>query len=255
MVDNGSTDGTVAALRHIDQRVTVIALDRNAGAAGRNIGVRRAHTPYVAFADDDSGWEAGSLARAARIMDQHPRVAVIAARILVGDERIVDPVCAEMARSPLGDDTSSPGRPVLGFVACGAIVRRDAFLSVGGFDEHYGVGGEELPVAVALAAGGWSLAYVDSCVARHWPSPIRDVAARRRAVTRNDLWSWWRHRRWSTALRLTARVAATARRDAAVRAGLLEALRRALPVLRGRRRVSRSLERQLMLLDSRSDWH
>jgi GT2 family glycosyltransferase len=253
VVDNDSSDHTLTALDGLSARVTVIGLDHNAGAAGRNVGVRHATTPYVAFADDDSAWAPGSLACAARILDAHPRLAVVAARILVGDDGTIDPVSSAMAASPLAGDASLPGRPVLGFVACGAVVRREPFLAVGGFDEHYGVGGEEHPVAVALAAAGWSLAYVDTCIARHWPSPVRDVEARRRTMTRNDLWSWWRHRRWWTAVRLTARVAGAARRDPVVRAGLCDALRGAAPVLRARRRVSRSLEQQLELLDARPD--
>lgn len=94
--------------------------------------------------------------------------------------------------------------------------------------------------------------YVEACVARHWPSPVRDMTARRRAVTRNDLWSWWRHRRWWAAVRFTVGVVAAAASDAAVRAGLRDALRRAGPVLRQRRRISRELERHLAMLDVRA---
>src|SRR4051794_11762174 len=46
----------------------LVRLGKNQGAAARNVGVRRARTPYVAFADDDSYWTPGSLARAAELM-------------------------------------------------------------------------------------------------------------------------------------------------------------------------------------------
>ena len=39
VVDNGSSQHPVGVLEHLDQRVRVIRLGRNAGAAGRNIGV------------------------------------------------------------------------------------------------------------------------------------------------------------------------------------------------------------------------
>jgi hypothetical protein len=48
-----------------------------------------------------------------------------------------------------------PGPPVLGFIACGGIVRRAAFLEVGGFNSRLGVGGEEELLAVDLTARGW----------------------------------------------------------------------------------------------------
>ena len=64
----------------------VVRLDSNLGAAARTIGVERARTPYVAFADDDSWWAPGALAEAAQVLDAHPRLAVLAGRMLVGDD-------------------------------------------------------------------------------------------------------------------------------------------------------------------------
>src|SRR5687768_10741119 len=70
LVDNASTDGAPEAL----DGVTVIRLDRNRGGAGRNVGVEAARTPYVALCDDDSWFAAGALARAADLLDAHPRL-------------------------------------------------------------------------------------------------------------------------------------------------------------------------------------
>jgi cellulose synthase/poly-beta-1,6-N-acetylglucosamine synthase-like glycosyltransferase len=78
VVDNGSTDGSVDAVRARDPAIDVVALSENRGAPARNIGVERARTPYVAFADDDSWWAPGSLARAADLFDIHPRLALLA---------------------------------------------------------------------------------------------------------------------------------------------------------------------------------
>src|SRR5215213_4387539 len=180
VVDNGSTAGPPDFTGLDPGRLQVVSLADNRGAAGRNVGVRLATTPYVAFADDDSAWLPGSLDHARRLLDGHPGLALIVGAVLVGDERRLDPVCMEMASSPLRADGTIPGPPVLGFVACASVVRRDAFLAVGGFDAHYGVGGEERPLAIALASAGWSLAYVPACAAQHWPSPARDPERRRR---------------------------------------------------------------------------
>lgn len=249
VVDNGSTDGTVAALARFDQRATIIPLGRNAGAAGRNVGVEAAGTEFVAFVDDDSGWAPGALARAGEIMAAHPRLALLAASVLVGEQQLLDPACVQMANSRLPADPQLPGPPVLGFIACAAVVRSDAFLAVGGFDERYGVGGEERSLAIDLAGPGWKLAYVDEVTALHWPSPLRDRAARSRILVRNELWLAWSRRRWPAVLRVTARALRLAATDGAARSGLVDAARDAPAVLRGRRRVDPWLERQIQLVD------
>src|SRR5687767_593327 len=77
LVDNGSTDGTAAAVRGRFPDVDVVALGENLGAVGRNVGVDRLGTPYVAFCDDDTWWEPGSLRRAADLLDACPQVAVV----------------------------------------------------------------------------------------------------------------------------------------------------------------------------------
>jgi GT2 family glycosyltransferase len=250
VVDNGSTDATVEQLaRRFGDQVQIVALGRNAGAAGRNAGVEMAQTPYVAFSDDDSGWVPGSLPRAAAIFDAHPRLAVLAATVLVGTAGGRDPTCDDMAASPLPRCLDLPGPSVLGFIACGAVVRRDAFLDAGGFDERYGIGGEEGPLAIELAARGWGLAYVEGVAALHWPSPTRDPAARRRTVVRNELWLAWSRRHWTTAVRATTRSVRLAAGDAAALAGLWEAVRHGHAVLRQRREVNPQLEAQLRLID------
>lgn len=190
VVDNGSSDGTPAAVRRRFPGVDVVTLGYNAGSAGRTAGVRCARTPYVAFSDDDSWWEAGSLVTAADLLDAHPSVGLLAARMLIQPDARLDPVCTQMAASPLGE-IPGVGPRVLGFVACGAVVRRDAYLAVGGFHARYGVGGEEDLLALDLSAAGWACCYADELVAHHQPSPVRDVTARRRRQLRNALWTTW----------------------------------------------------------------
>jgi len=182
LVDNASTDGTVEAVRAAHPAVTVVPLDRNAGAVARTLGTARAGTPYVAFTDDDSWWAPGDLARAVEIMAAHPRLALLSARILVDREEQLDPVCTEMAASPLGTEPDLPGPSLLGFVACAALVRTEAFTAVGGFDPVVRFPGEEERLALDLAAAGWGLAYVDGVTVHHHPSVHRDAPGRRQAA-------------------------------------------------------------------------
>lgn len=246
VVDNASTDGTPSAVRAAFPQVTMIELAENRGAAARNDGVLAAATRYVAFADDDSYWRPGALALAERILDEHPRLALLAGTVLVGDDRRTDPVSILQAGAPLGTEPDLPGPSVLGFVGCGAIVRREAFLQVGGFEPLLGIYGEEQLLAVDLAAAGWGLAYVEQVVARHFPSPRRGPSwQRRRQQSRNDLLVTWLRRPARTALAATAAAVGRAVRDADERAALLAALRLLPAVLRRRRVLPDGVERRL----------
>jgi GT2 family glycosyltransferase len=252
VVDNGSDDDTARIVMDGFPHVVLTRAGRNVGAAGRNIGVALASTPYVAFSDDDSWWTPGALEAAADLLDAHPRLAVVAACVVGHDGREPDPTCDLMAASPLAPAPDLPGPPVLGFIACGAVVRAEPFLAVGGFDELMGVGGEERLLAMDLAMAGWGLCYAHDVVAVHDPSPVRDHIERRRRVIRNDLWHAWLRRRWPAATRQTSRVAAAAIRDHDARCAFFAAVREAPSILRRRRPLPLLLEQQMLALDAAS---
>jgi GT2 family glycosyltransferase len=250
VVDNGSADGSPARVADTFPDVRLIALAGNHGAAGRTLGVRAAETEYVAFCDDDSWWEPGSLRRAAELLDAHPNVGLLAARVLVGAEGRLEPACEAMAASPLETAPGLPGPRVLGFVACGAVVRRTAYLQAGGFHARYGVGGEEALLAADMAVGGWQLVYVDEMVAHHHPSAVRDHGGRRAGQVRNDLWFAWLRRSRAGARDHTLAALRDATRDAAARRGIVSALGGVPWVVRERRPVPPRVERELSRLDA-----
>jgi GT2 family glycosyltransferase len=231
LVDNGSTDGTVAAVRAQLPHIEVIELGRNIGAPARNVGVQAARTPYVAFADDDSWWAPGAPDRAVALFEAHPRVGLLAARMLVGPAGTLDPLSAELASAPLGTTPGGAGPDVLGFAACAAAVRRSAFLAAGGFDPVVRFPGEEERLTLDLASAGWLLSYADELVVHHHPSPSRGPAVgRQRLIARNALLTAVMRRPWAEV------------RDRAVtglrgpgRAGVLHAVPR-LPAALWRRR-------------------
>jgi GT2 family glycosyltransferase len=246
VMDNGSTDGTPDLVRQHYPDVSVVELGTNRGAVARNLGVLRSRTPYVAFADDDSWWAPGALAEAADILDAHPRLAVLAGRVLVREDNRPDPICEQMARSPLGQDDDLPGPSILGFLACGAVVRRSAFLSAGGFDDVIFFMGEEERLALDLASGGWGLAYVDHVVAHHHPSSSRDPVERSARAERNRLLTAVLRRPWPVVLRC---VLVDLRSGRAGRSAVRQALARLPRALVRRRPVSWQVERTRRLLD------
>jgi GT2 family glycosyltransferase len=254
VVDNGSEDATAPVVRAAAAELgdtRLVRLAHNAGAVARNVGVASAHTPYVAFADDDSWWAAGSLPTAEALLDEHPRVGLLAARTLVGPDEHVDPVSERMAASPLGHEPDLPGPSVLGFLACAAIVRRQAFLDAGGFSRLLHFGGEEELLAYDLAAAGWELCYVDSVRAHHHPSLIRDDRLDRdiRQLRNHTLVTWLR-RPGPVAVRSGVDLLRRTLRYPPAALAAAGALARLPVVLARRQRLPADVERRVRLLDA-----
>lgn len=232
LVDNASTDDTVARVRNEFPAVMVLESSVNLGAVARNHGIRIARTPFVAFADDDSWWAPDAFERAEPIFDEHPDLAVIAARTLVGPAEKPDPITPMLRHSPLGEGVAGPA--VLGFLACSAIVRRQAFIEAGGFSPVLFFRGEETLLSWDLAAAGWALCYVDDVVAHHHPAaeraPDGNIVERRNAV----LTSWMR--------RPVSRALAASLKDPRAFRAAVPRLRQAL---RQRRELPEHLEAQI----------
>ncbi|MBH5338675.1 glycosyltransferase family 2 protein [Streptomyces pactum] len=262
VVDNASRDGTAAAVRACHPWVRLLTPGRNLGALGRNLAARYVTTPYLAFCDDDSWWEPGSLAGAADLLDAHERLVSVTARIVAHPHPdspgawarhrgrpYEDPVVAELRRSPLPAPRWLPGPALGSFLAAATVLRTDAFRAAGGFSPRLVLGGEEELLAADLAAEGWWLVYADHLTAHHRASPHRDATLRRRHGIRNTLWFTWLRRPVPTALRRTALLVAAVPKDLVSVRAFADAARGLPWVLRERRTLPPEVEARLRLLE------
>jgi GT2 family glycosyltransferase len=255
VVDNASTDGTARAVARAHPHVRLLEPGRNLGACGRNLAARETTTPYLAFCDDDTWWEPGSLTAGADLLDANPTVAAVTARILVHDpadpERppFEDPIVPELRDSPVPRPDWLPGPALGSFLAGATLVRLAPFRAVGGFSPRLWLGGEEELLAVDLAVDGWWLVYAEDLTLHHRPSAARDATLRRRHGIRNTLWFTWLRRPAGRALRRSAHLVATVPRDQASALAFAEAAAGLPWVLRHRRVVPHRVERGLRLLE------
>lgn len=251
VVDNASRDPLQRRVKTRHPDVEVIRLETNRGAAARTVGARRAGTEFVAFCDDDSTWEPGAFAVAEGMFDAYPSVAVLAALTLVGDQQQPDAITAALAGSPLPHTEPLPGPRILGFLACSAIVRRAAYLGVGGFDPLLHFAGEERLLSLDLAVHGWDLCYSNRLVARHFPSQVRPPSDwRRRREMRNDALTSWMRRPFPAALGSSGRLLRRALADRCAR-GAAGDVARLLPAALARRRpLPATIERDIRLLET-----
>jgi GT2 family glycosyltransferase len=235
VADNASRDGSAERVARRFPQVECVRCRANRGAAGRNDGVARVRTPYVAFCDDDTWWAAGALSRAADLLDAHPRLAAVAARVLVGADERIDPTCEAMATSPL-DASGLPGPALIGFMAGAVVMRTQAFREAGGYEPRLFIGAEESLLGLDLAARGWRMMYAAEVVAHHHPSSRRSSRQRQALLVGNRIRIAW--------LRLSASAAwhesVAALREAralALAPPVLWHVLRGLPWMLARRRV------------------
>lgn len=247
-VDNASEDDTLDVLRGFKQ-LQVIALPKNIGAAGRNYGVEAAKTPYVAFADDDAWWDPASLTTAANLLEAHPRLVLVNARILVGPEKRLDPICEEMAMSPWENESGIPGKVLVSFMAGASVVKRQAYLQAGGYDKKFFMGGEEETLAWKMLKLGWQMRYIPDVIAYHHPSK-QNAGGLRHYGIRNTIWTAWLHRPASSAWRWTLYVIKSSPKNFLLGKALLMAFAGAPWVWRHRQVVERAIEHKLATLDT-----
>lgn len=249
VTDNGSDDGTSQAVARDFPEVELLTPGWNMGATGRNLAVRYVRTPYVAFCDDDTWWEPGSLSTAADRLDEHPRLAAVTARIIVEPGGEEDPVVADLRDSPLHGPAWLPGPAIGSFLAAATVMRTDAFRDSGGFHPGIWLGGEEELLATDLMSAGWWMAYLPEAVIHHAASTARDSTGRRLVGLRNTLWFTWLRRPAGPALRRTLHLLGTVPRDRASVRAFRQALRGLPWVLSQRRPVAPAVEARLAALE------
>lgn len=248
-VDNASTDAT---REHLDRRPWLRRRDlpSNTGAAGRTEGVRAATTPYVVFCDDDGWWERDGLERAVALLDAHPDLAAVNARIVVGDDEEPDPISTEMAASPLADRHGIPGPVLLSFMGGATVWRVRAYEQAGGYHPRFFIGGEEETLAFPVLHDGWAMRYDPDVVMHHLPSTVNAPRIRHFGI-RNTLWNAWIHRRPTSALRWTAFTVRDSPHDRTLARGLWLAVRGLPWVLHRRRPLPAEVDAELAVLDAR----
>jgi GT2 family glycosyltransferase len=162
VVDNGSTDGSVAATRADFPEVTVMELEENLGfgpALNRAIAAHPADT--IVLLNSDVECERGFCARLVAGLGED--VDMVAGVLLQErDPGLIDSAGVVADQALMGFDylhgepvAAAAGAPApLGPTGGAALYRRTAFDAVGGFDERMFLYYEDLDLAVRIAAGG-----------------------------------------------------------------------------------------------------
>jgi len=187
VVDNASTDETVEHVAN-QEAIQLICSERNLGYGGAaNLGVRASSEDWIIIANADVRFKPGAIDAMLEAASRWPRAGLLGPQLLTPDGRVY-PSARELpslgrgiAHAVFGwwwptnpwtagyrREREDPTERLAGWLsgAC-LLVRREAFESVGGFDESYFMYFEDTDLCERLWAAGWDIVYAPSAVVEH----------------------------------------------------------------------------------------
>lgn len=155
-------------------RLRIVRLGENLGAAARNIGIQNAGGAWIVMLDDDS--HPLDCDHVGVLLSAPPDVAAIGADIFLPD-----------------GSRERGGLPEV-IIGCGAAIRRDAFLAVGGYDATFGYYAEEYDLCAKFIFHGWRIAQnQDFRVLHQKVENGRDFNVIVHRLVRNNAWVMQRY--------------------------------------------------------------
>jgi GT2 family glycosyltransferase len=180
IVDNGSTDGSAEAVAAQHPDVVLLAKKVNTGAPAWNFGFDVAKGDYFIIIDDDSHIESG-LEDALYYMDARPKIGVLALNVLTGPYT--------SANWDMKED-----RNIIGFIGCGAILRRETYQAIGGYADWIFLYVNEWDLGLRCTNAGYTVQYYDNCRVTHRTSALNRTTKRLKVLaTKHELGIVYKH--------------------------------------------------------------
>jgi N-acetylglucosaminyl-diphospho-decaprenol L-rhamnosyltransferase len=222
VVDNGSTDGSIMALRTAFPEVVIVDPGGNVGySAAANAGIAATRAPIVAVCNPDLHVRAGTAAAVVGRLEREPDLGAVGPEILEPDgthypsarqvPRLVDAVGHGTVGLVRRDNRftrryreldADPGRPRdVDWVSGAAVwLRREALEQIDGWDDGYFMYVEDVDLCWRLRNAGWRVAYEPGGCVTHVQGastdrhPYRMIVEHHRSLLRfaGKRWRGWR---------------------------------------------------------------
>ena len=165
MVDNGSTDESVALTKQNFPNVKVARLDKNYGCpGGRNRGVEHCSGEYIFYLDNDGVLHEKAIEYALNSFQQHPSVGVVTGTIYdfeSPDE--IDPKCK------VRNDTHYIHYEFQGGIS---MHRKDIYDMVGYYPDHFMYGAEETYLSFKMHDTSYNIVKDERVILWHKKSEV-----------------------------------------------------------------------------------
>jgi GT2 family glycosyltransferase len=188
VVDNASSDGSVAAVTEAFPNVRVIANPNNVGfGAANNQAMRVARGEFIMLLNSDAFPKPGTTRTLVDYLRAHPKVGVVGPKLLNADGSTQQscyrfPTPGQAWRENLWISAAFGDHPVLGdyrtwphdrerdvewIIGACMLLRRTVFEQVGGFDERFFMYAEETDWQRRIRDAGWTIAFTPAAEVTH----------------------------------------------------------------------------------------
>ena len=190
VIDNASTDGTIAMIEKHFPEAKIIGLDRNLGCpGGRNIGILNSKGEILLFLDDDCKIVDGTIEQALNYFASDKRPDIVTPRIIESGRSWAMP----------GDPEGKTQRYWPVFTGVSAM-KRSVFEINGYYPTDFSYGGEETDLALRLLKNHGRILYCPDFFVFHYPAPSRNREWELQNKLLNAVQTLWKYAPFSRAI-------------------------------------------------------
>jgi len=219
IVDNGSTDGSMATLPKLDDRFIIMELGKNTGfAAANNTAAKLAKAPWLALLNPDAFARRDWLEQLLKASSAAQNITMVGSTQYLAQKRKMTDTptldglgdCYHISgiafRAGYGKQMEPPKSGlVFGPCAAAALYDRTKFLALGGFDERFFCYHEDVDLAFRMQLSGGECLQSPNAIVDHVSSGISNKVPEFAIYhgTRNRIWTFFKNMPWPLLILLT----------------------------------------------------
>jgi GT2 family glycosyltransferase len=179
-VDNASTDDSIEKVKEnfgSDARLKIIERSVNIMSEGINVALNQVKGKYILFLNNDLYFQKGAIAKMVSFMEKNPQVGLVQGKIVsYFDHGKIDDVgeTMDIYGNPmtLGAGETDKGqfnkrKEILSATGAASLLRGSLIKKIGILDPDYGIGYEDMDLALRLRLAGYKVYYLPKVLVYH----------------------------------------------------------------------------------------
>lgn len=180
LVDNASTDNSIKIAQKIfggNPKFRIVRNPVNMYSNGLNLGLEAAKGEYVAYCANDTAVEKKYFTKLVKAFERYPKLALAQGKVVMYyDHSIIDSVgeSIDIYANPVttGYQSKDKGQyenedEILSATGTACILKKSTLRKVGNFDPIYGIGYEDIDLALRIRHQGFEIRRIPSAICYH----------------------------------------------------------------------------------------